>query len=560
MPARAPFIRSSFAEWSPQFSPDGERVAFTSNRNGETSEIWVASADGTNPIQLTHGSGQNRGTPRWSPDGQRLAFDSKDPQGGVDIFTIDSAGGQPRRFMPEPSSEDQPSWARDGRWIYFQSNRTGRLEIWRCPFPAGPPERCQQMTTGGGDIAFESIDGRTLYYTNLNGELLRQAARGGQEQKLIDVVTAGFAVFQDGIYYCGSPGQGRYVAPAVLQLLIPLEPRGHENHRLGCGAHRLPRPQDCALFRVAVIRTGPDADRELPAMTAASMVGSTLNHYRVLDLLGRGGMGEVYLAEDTRLRRRVALKVLPPSVARDPARRDRFEREARALAALNHPNIVAVHSVEQAGEVLFITMELVDGRPLSELIAPGGLPLDDFLKLAVPLADAVGTAHAHNVIHRDLKPANVMVTSDGRLKVLDFGLAKTVEVGSLDEAATMASTGLATTAGQIVGTVDYMSPEQAQGKAVNHRSDIFSLGIVLYEMATGKRPFTGDGAISVLSSILKDTPPPATDLRADLPLPLARLITRCLDKDRSQRLQSALDVRNELEGMASESNGEGGRA
>jgi len=286
-------------------------------------------------------------------------------------------------------------------------------------------------------------------------------------------------------------------------------------------------------------------------MTGASMVGSTLNHYRVLDLLGRGGMGEVYLAEDTRLRRRVALKVLPPSVARDPARRDRFEREARALAALNHPNIVAVHSVEQAGEVLFITMELVDGRPLSELIVPGGLPLDDLLKLAVPLSDAVGIAHAHNVIHRDLKPANVMVTSDGRLKVLDFGLAKTVEVASLDEATAMASTGLATTAGQIVGTVDYMSPEQAQGHAVDRRSDIFSLGIVLYEMATGSRPFTGDTAISVLSSILKDTPPPATDLRADLPLPLARLITRCLDKDPLLRPQSALDVRNELEGMAS---------
>jgi tetratricopeptide (TPR) repeat protein len=185
--------------------------------------------------------------------------------------------------------------------------------------------------------------------------------------------------------------------------------------------------------------------------------------------------------------------------------------------------------------VLFITMELVDGQPLSERIPPGGLPLDDLLRLAVPLTDAIGAAHAHGVIHRDLKPANVMVTTDGRVKVLDFGLAKTIEVTSLDATTAVASTGLATTAGQIVGTVDYMSPEQAQGKAVDHRSDLFSLGIVLYEMATGSRPFAGDSTISVLSSILKDTPPPATDLRADLPVP-ARRAARGGDEDPVRQL------------------------
>ncbi len=202
-----PLIRSSFAEWSPEFSPDGQRVAFTSNRSGETSEIWLASTDGTNPIQLTHGSGQDRGSPRWSPDGQRLAFDSRDSQGSVDVFTIDSAGGQPQRFVSDRSIEGQPTWARDGRSIYFQSNRTGRFEIWRCPFPAGPPEGCQQMTTNGGDVAVESVDGKTLFYTNLTGELYAKPLGGGREQKLIDVVTRGFAVLQDGIFYCGSPGK-----------------------------------------------------------------------------------------------------------------------------------------------------------------------------------------------------------------------------------------------------------------------------------------------------------------------------------------------------------------
>jgi Tol biopolymer transport system component len=203
----SPLIRSTFAEYRPEFSPDGLKVAFTSNRNGETTEIWVANADGTNQTQLTHGPGQNQGSARWSPDGRWLAFDSQDAERGFDIFTIESTGGQPRRFTSEPSNEYAPSWSRDGKWIYFPSDRTGRVEVWRCPFPAGTSEQWQQMTTSGGDSPRESSDGATLYYTGPNGELLAKPLHGGQEQKLIDFVVSNFAVVEDGIFYGGRRGQ-----------------------------------------------------------------------------------------------------------------------------------------------------------------------------------------------------------------------------------------------------------------------------------------------------------------------------------------------------------------
>src|SRR5712675_264861 len=222
------------------------------------------------------------------------------------------------------------------------------------------------------------------------------------------------------------------------------------------------------------------------------MVGRTLNHYRILEKIGAGGMGEVYAAEDLHLHRKVALKVLPGALAGDAARRARFEREATAVAALNHPNIVTVYSVEAADGIHFMTMELVEGKTLSELLPRDGLPLPKFFDLAVPLADAVAAAHRAGVVHRDLKPDNVVVNADGRVKILDFGLAK------FDEAQRPSSEGSAlptrhlTQEGQILGTVAYMSPEQVEGKSLDQRTDIFSLGVVLYEMATGRRPFQGE--------------------------------------------------------------------
>jgi serine/threonine protein kinase len=234
-------------------------------------------------------------------------------------------------------------------------------------------------------------------------------------------------------------------------------------------------------------------------------IGSQLNHYRILEPLGKGGMGEVYVGEDTRLHRKVAIKVLPELMSADAERRQRFEREAQAIAALNHPNIVTIHSVEESEGLPFIVTELVEGRPLADLIARGGVPLDTLLRVGIAVSDAIATAHERGVTHRDLKPANVMVSPDGRAKVLDFGLAKLREAELDADGVTRLPTGELTGEGRIIGTVSYMSPEQAEGKPVDSRSDIFSLGVMLHEMATGERPFSGDTNVSIISSILKDT-------------------------------------------------------
>ena len=289
----------------------------------------------------------------------------------------------------------------------------------------------------------------------------------------------------------------------------------------------------------------------MPAMSLNA--GDVVGHYRIIEPLGRGGMGEVFAAEDTRLQRRVALKVLPGILATDPDARQRFEREAQAVAALNHPGIVTIHSVEEHDGRLLLTMELVDGRPLGEMIPRGGMALDRLLRIGIEVADALAAAQQRGITHRDVKPANVMVTASGRAKVLDFGLAKVHDVEGArptspgDDLTRMTGASDITGEGKIVGTVAYMSPEQAEGKPVDPRSDIFSLGVVLHEMATGEKPFRGDTNVSVLSAILKDTPVPVTDSNPNLPADLARIVRRCLAKDPDRRYQTAADLRNELE-------------
>jgi serine/threonine protein kinase/Tfp pilus assembly protein PilF len=277
------------------------------------------------------------------------------------------------------------------------------------------------------------------------------------------------------------------------------------------------------------------------------LTSKRLGTYEILGPLGAGGMGEVYRARDSRLGREVAIKVLPEAVSKSTDRLARFEREARTVAALNHPNIVTLYSVEDEGGIRFLTMELVEGDSLDRHIIPGGLPLARVLDLSIPLTQALVAAHERGVIHRDLKPNNVMVTLDGWVKVLDFGLAKIAESKEDDPGATIAVTGAPLSGeGQVLGTVPYMAPEQIRGKPVDARSDLFAVGIILYELATGRRPFTGATPADVGSAILRDVPPTVLSLRGDLPRDLSRIVERCLEKDPRDRIQTARGVLNEL--------------
>ncbi|HXV65342.1 MAG TPA: protein kinase [Vicinamibacteria bacterium] len=277
------------------------------------------------------------------------------------------------------------------------------------------------------------------------------------------------------------------------------------------------------------------------------MIGRTIAHYRITAAIGSGGMGEVYRATDTKLGRDVAIKVLPPEMAASPERLERFQREAKALAALDHPGIVTVHSVEQADGVHFLTMQLVEGQPLARLIPEGGMPVERIVVIATALAEALAAAHDKGIVHRDLQPGNVMVTTDGRVKVLDFGLAK-VE-GSSEVADSELSTLMRTREGVVMGTVPYMSPEQVSGMKVDHRTDIFSLGILVYEMATGRRPFQGRSPAELASAILRDAP--LEQSRSDLPEGLQRVIARCLQKKLDDRFPTAREAAEALRNLPS---------
>ncbi len=277
-----------------------------------------------------------------------------------------------------------------------------------------------------------------------------------------------------------------------------------------------------------------------------------LSHYRLLDKVGEGGMGVVYVAWDATLKRKVALKVLPEALATDPARLERFQREAETVAALNHPCIVTIHSVEESDGTRFLTMELVEGESLDHVVAAGPLPVPRVLAIGIALADALSAAHERGIVHRDLKPVNVMLAKDGRVKVLDFGLAKLAEAATGDLSQMATRQARLTHEGGVVGTAPYMAPEQLRGEPVDHRTDLFSLGVVLYELATGRRPFAGKNTAELVSSILRDTPVPVTQVREDLPRHLGRIIAHCLEKGLRERFQTGRDVCNELEQLRDE--------
>ena len=275
------------------------------------------------------------------------------------------------------------------------------------------------------------------------------------------------------------------------------------------------------------------------------MIGQTVSHYRILGKLGGGGMGVVYEAEDLKLGRHVALKFIPENLAGDPKSLERFGREARAASLLNHPNICTIHGIEDNGGHPFIVMEKLEGESLKQCISGQSMQTERVLDISVQVADALAASHAKGIVHRDIKPANIFLTPSGQVKVLDFGLAKLLHNIGTDSDGAAADNSL-TAVGVIPGTAVYMSPEQARSEEIDFRSDLFSFGVVMYEMSTGKKPFTGRNSLMTLDAVLHERPVPPGELNPKVPVELEGIIGKAMEKDRKERYQSATQMKADL--------------
>ena len=498
---------------APAVSPDGTRICFAARR-GERRELYTMAADGTDARRLAE-TLDVRGGPSFSADGQWVAIVAAEP-GATPLYKVPLDGGAPMRLLDgKEGVVAQPVWSPDGRFIVHTVAKASASTYLRAVTPDGQPFPVPEVE---------------ILYTGGSFRFLPGQLRPGRDE-------GEWAI----------PGLG---AEPGLLAGGPFDRRGAAAHR---DEARLRRQQ---LRRLARRQANPvralqrelrhRADRAAGALMPLA-AGSRVGRYEILAMLGAGGMGEVYRARDTRLGREVAIKVLPAALASDPERLARFEREARSASALSHPNIVAIYDVGSADHVSYIAMELVSGAPLRALMG-SPVPVRRLLQIAAQIAEGLAKAHDAGIVHRDLKPENVMVTEDGLVKILDFGLAKLTQgSGTTVAAGTQEPTRVTETEpGIVMGTVGYMSPEQALGKSVDHRSDQFALGAILYEMATGRRAFARGSTPETLAAVIREEPEPIVQRNPRTPAPLRWTIERCLIKEPRHRYASTEDLAREL--------------